>query len=309
MNELEHLEVAWRWRWGSHRVPLIQIVQLVTIQVNTTKWGGHPGAGKRRWDAGDGGWGYSKSRSPPSGRMNIMNVHNGYDGLQWHVLLFLFYCGPVVLCVVLFFKMFAPCDVLQIYQNVCFVTCEGSIKLINNARPTSWDSPPRPAVSSKSQLKSLNKSLSNLSLIMFWSQSLWPPVNFRWLRALCCPLHLRLLRPPQIVSPAKTWLVQRPTGRSWKAERCNIIILFHHSILHVAVYLTMSLYDIISVCTTLVANWFVILIYHLIYHVFSLLMSLFSWYCLGYIVAVSVFWLVLSICTISWMRWGDVMIL
>lgn len=284
MNELEHLEVAWRWRWGSHRVPLIQIVQLVTIQVNTTKWGGHPGAGKHRWDAGDGGWGYPKSRSPPSGRMNIMDVHNGYNWLQWHVILFLFYCSPVVLCVFLF--LFAPCDVLQIYQNVCLATCEGSIKFINNARPTSWDSPPRPAVSSKSQLKSLNKSLSNLSLIMFWSQSLYiftfeswkvtkhvdhvdPPVNFRWLRALCCPLHLRLLRPLQIVSPAKTWLVQRPTGRSWKAERCNIIILFHHSILHVAVYLTMSLYDIISVVL------------------------------FGYIVVVSVLWLVLSICTIS----------
>lgn len=201
-----------------------------------------------------------------------------YNGMLFYSYSIVVQYSPVVLCVVLFFKMFAPCDVLQIYQNVCFVTCEGSRKFINNARPTSWDSPPRPAVSSKSQLKSLNKSLSNLSLIMFWSQSLYiftfeswkvtkhvdPPVNFQWLRALCCPLHLRLLRPPQIVSLAKTWLVQTPTGRSWKAERCNIIIQIHHSILHVAVYLTMSLYDIISVCTTLVASWFVMLIYHLL---------------------------------------------
>ena len=58
----------------------------------------------------------------------------------------LFY-SLVVLCALLFLKMLAPCDVLQNYQSVCLATCEGSR---NNARPTSWDSPPRPGVSSKS---------------------------------------------------------------------------------------------------------------------------------------------------------------
>ncbi len=135
--------------WGFHCVPLIQIVQLVAIQVNTTKRRGHPGAKKRSWDAGDagdGGWSclYPKSRSPPSGQMNIMNVHNDYIG----VYVILFYSILFVSSTLCFIVLKnATCDVLQNYQSVCLATCEGSR---NNARPTSWDSPPRPGVSSKS---------------------------------------------------------------------------------------------------------------------------------------------------------------
>ena len=76
-----------------------------------------------------------------------------YNGMLFYSYSIVVQYSPVVLCVVLFFEMFAPCDVLQNYQNVCLATCEGSRKFINNARPTSWDSPPRPAVSSKSAEK------------------------------------------------------------------------------------------------------------------------------------------------------------